>query len=110
MTETLFGSLKVERLYDMRFETRRQAQVEVIDWLAFYNRKKDAFDLGLYEPHGVRGKLASPTKGAGGIMQALWEALHGGKVIATGRALPPSRTGLPPAGSRQLRLAHANRL
>jgi hypothetical protein len=26
--------------------------------------------------------------------------------LATGRALPPSRTGLPPAGSRQLRLAH----
>ena len=30
--------------------------------------------------------------------------------LATGRALPPTRTGLPPAGSRQLRLAHANRL
>jgi hypothetical protein len=29
--------------------------------------------------------------------------------LATGRALPPTRTGLPPAGSRQLRLAHANR-
>src|SRR3954471_14574142 len=30
--------------------------------------------------------------------------------LATGRVLPPTRTGLPPAGSRQLRLAHANRL
>src|SRR5687768_14139558 len=30
--------------------------------------------------------------------------------LATGRALPPTRTGLPPAGSRQLRLAHANAL
>ena len=28
--------------------------------------------------------------------------------LATGRALPPSRTGLTPAGSRQLRLAHTN--
>src|SRR3954469_271602 len=28
--------------------------------------------------------------------------------LATGRALPPSRTGLPPAGSRQLRLAPAH--
>jgi putative transposase len=38
--ETLFGSLKVERLHGMSFETRRQAQDEVIDWLAFYNRKR----------------------------------------------------------------------
>src|SRR3954468_2922204 len=37
VTETLFGSLKVERLHGMGFETRRQAQDEVIDWLAFYN-------------------------------------------------------------------------
>src|SRR5918994_1649757 len=37
LTETLFGSLKVERLHGMTFETRRQAKDEVIDWLAFYN-------------------------------------------------------------------------
>src|SRR3954451_16005376 len=56
--------------------------------------EKDAFDLGLHEPHGIRGKLASPAKGADGIMQALWEALHGGKVngkSAAGRK-PPSRS------------------
>jgi putative transposase len=40
VTETLFGSLKVERLHDMRFEIRRQAQDEIIDLLAFYNRKR----------------------------------------------------------------------
>ena len=40
MTETLFGSLKVERLHGMSFETRRQAKDEVIDWLAFYNRRR----------------------------------------------------------------------
>src|SRR3954468_24054671 len=28
--------------------------------------------------------------------------------LATGRALPPTQTGLSPAGSRQLRLAHTN--
>ena len=48
MTETLFGSLKVERLHDMRFETRRQAQDEVIDWLAFYNEER------LHQAHGYR--------------------------------------------------------
>lgn len=31
VTETLFGSLKVERLHGMRFETGRQAKDEVID-------------------------------------------------------------------------------
>ena len=29
--ETFFGSLKVERLHGMRFETRRQTKDEVID-------------------------------------------------------------------------------
>ena len=32
-SETLFGSLKVERLHGMRLQTRRQAKDEVIDWL-----------------------------------------------------------------------------
>src|SRR4051812_39661589 len=80
VTETLFGSLKVERLHGMGFETRRQAKDEVIDWLAFYNRRRMHSTLDLHEPHGVRGKLASPAKSIGGINQALWEALHGGKV------------------------------
>jgi len=32
-SETLFGSLKVERLHGQRFVTRRQAKDEVIDWV-----------------------------------------------------------------------------
>ncbi len=39
-TESLWGSLKVGRLYGMRFETRRQAMDEVIDWLTYYNHKR----------------------------------------------------------------------
>lgn len=35
--ETLFGSLKVERLHGQRFETRREAKDEIIDWLLWYN-------------------------------------------------------------------------
>jgi transposase InsO family protein len=31
VTETLFGSSKVEQSHGMRFETRRQAKDEVID-------------------------------------------------------------------------------
>jgi putative transposase len=36
--ETLFGSLKVERLYGQRFKTRRAAKDEAIAWLLWYNR------------------------------------------------------------------------
>jgi putative transposase len=50
VTETLFGSLKVERLHGMSFETRRQAQDEVIDWLAFYNRRRMHSTLGYTSP------------------------------------------------------------
>lgn len=35
--ETLFGSLKVERLHGQRFKTRRQAKDETIAWLLWYN-------------------------------------------------------------------------
>jgi transposase InsO family protein len=48
--ETLFGSLKVERLHDMHFETRRQAQHEVIDWLAFYNSRRPHSSLDRQTP------------------------------------------------------------
>ena len=50
MTETLFGSLKVERLHDISFETRRQAKDEVIDWMTFYNRKMMHSTLGYLSP------------------------------------------------------------
>jgi putative transposase len=53
VTETLFSSLKVERLHDMGFETRRQAQDEVIDWLAFCNRKKMLSTLGYTSPMAI---------------------------------------------------------
>ena len=49
-TETLFGSLKVERLHDIRFETRRQAKDEVIDWITFYNRRRMHSTLGYMTP------------------------------------------------------------
>ena len=35
--ETLFGSLKVERLYGQKFKTRREAKDETIAWLLWYS-------------------------------------------------------------------------
>ena len=49
VTETLFGSLKVERLHGMRFETRRLAKDEMIDWITFYNHRSEAVDRPCFE-------------------------------------------------------------
>ncbi len=37
---SLWGRLKVGRLYGRKFATRREAMDEVIDWLAFYNHRR----------------------------------------------------------------------
>ena len=39
-SETLFGSLKVERLRGQRLKTRRETKDEIIDWLLWYNRAR----------------------------------------------------------------------
>ena len=39
-SETLFGSLKVERLHGQRFKTRRHAMDEVVAWMFWYNRAR----------------------------------------------------------------------
>jgi len=50
VTESLWGSLKVGRLHGKRFETRRQAMDEVIDWLSFYNHRRLHSTLGYVSP------------------------------------------------------------
>ena len=50
VTETLFGSLKVERLHGMWFDTRRAAKDEVMDWLQFYNHRRLHSTLGYLSP------------------------------------------------------------
>jgi putative transposase len=49
-SETLFGSLKVERLHGQRFETRRQAKDEVLQWLFWYNQKRLHSTLNYQSP------------------------------------------------------------
>jgi putative transposase len=49
-SETLFGSLKVERLHGMRFETIRQAKDETLNWLLWYNRTRLHSTLNYVSP------------------------------------------------------------
>ena len=56
VTETLFGSLKVERLHGMRFGTRRQAKDEVMDWITFYNHRRLHSTLGYSSPMAFEQK------------------------------------------------------
>jgi transposase InsO family protein len=49
-SETLFGSLKVERLHGQRFKTRRQAMDEVIAWMLWYNRARLHSTLAYVSP------------------------------------------------------------
>ena len=63
VTETLFGSLKVERLHDMRLASRRRAKDEVLDWLTFYNSKRLHSTLGYMSPMAFeKKKLAEERK------------------------------------------------
>jgi len=49
-SETLFGSLKVERLYGQKFKTRREAKDETIAWLLWYNRTRLHSTLAYISP------------------------------------------------------------
>lgn len=49
-SETLFASLKVERLHGQRFQTIRQAMDEIIAWLRWYNQTRMHSTLGYLSP------------------------------------------------------------
>ena len=49
-SETLFSSLKVERLHGQRFETIRDAKDETISWLLWYNRTRMHSTLNYVSP------------------------------------------------------------
>ncbi len=49
-TESLWGRLKVGRLYGKTFATQREAMDEIIDWLTFYNHRRLHSTLGYVSP------------------------------------------------------------
>jgi transposase InsO family protein len=64
-TESLWGSLKVGRLYGRKFATRREAMDEVIDWMMFYNHSRLHSTLGYISPRQFeKNWLAKQLKNA----------------------------------------------
>ena len=50
VTETLFGSLKVERLHGEKFMTVRAAKDAVIHWILWYNQERMHSTIGYWSP------------------------------------------------------------
>ena len=49
-SETLFGSLKVERLHGIEFQSQREAKDATLDWLLWYNGSRLHSTLGYQSP------------------------------------------------------------
>ena len=56
-TERVIGSIKSERLSDCRFTTRRFAQLEVLDYIGYYNSIRLHSTLGYKSPMAYEKEL-----------------------------------------------------
>jgi transposase InsO family protein len=67
--ETVFGSLKVERLADRRFHTRREAQDEALAWIRWYNQTRMHSTLGYVSPEQfeINSRDAEKQNGRGKV-------------------------------------------
>ena len=103
-TESLWGRLKVGRLYGRRFATRRQAMDEVIDWLTFYNHRKLHSTPGLRQSNDVRATLDSgpAARQAVRTMVSLWSAENRGKISLAKNSTKSANPGL--AGPVKVRI------
>jgi transposase InsO family protein len=56
--ESFFKTLKVERIYQVRYETRDQARLDIVDWIeGFYNRQRLHSSIGYRTPMEVENML-----------------------------------------------------
>ena len=56
--ESFFKALKVERVYQLRYETRAQARLDIVDWIeGFYNHWRLHSSIGYRTPANVESSL-----------------------------------------------------
>ena len=56
--ESFFKTLKVERVYGVRYETRDQARLDIVDWIeGWYNRGRIHSSIGYRTPAGFEREL-----------------------------------------------------
>ena len=49
--ESFFKTLKVERVYQLRYDTRAEARLDILDWIeGFYNRRRMHSSIGYQTP------------------------------------------------------------
>ena len=57
-TESFFKTLKVERIYQLRYATRAQARLDIVDWIeGFYNHRRLHSSIGYQIPAHVESRL-----------------------------------------------------
>jgi putative transposase len=98
-SETLFGSLKVERLHGQRFETIRQAKDETLAWILWYNQTRMHSTLNYispiqFEQNWTAAMMKLPPKSSGQPKEAAEMPVRG-KVEKTMKQFPnlPSDLG-----------------
>ena len=58
--ESFFKTLKIERVYRTRYETRAQAKLDIVDWIeGFYNRQRIHSSIGYKTPVGAECRRMS---------------------------------------------------
>ena len=56
--ESFFKTLKVERVYQLRYHTRAQARLDIVDWIeGFYNHRRLRSSIGYQTPAHVESSL-----------------------------------------------------
>ena len=56
--ESFFKTLKVERIYQLRYETRAQARLDIVDWIeGFYNHRRLHSSIGYHTPAHLESSL-----------------------------------------------------
>jgi putative transposase len=56
--ESFFKTLKVERIHQVRYQTRAHARLDVVDWIeGFYNQRRVHSSIGYRIPAHVDSSL-----------------------------------------------------